>query len=142
MPCSICPLISTNFLRIHSSVCVSTAGERRHKYGVFFGRKDFHGCFMVHHPLVFCLAIASHNVNLKHRGFRERERDSMDVNDSSLHACVDRRTRRLRSTVFQQALNNYRENSLISVRPVSLPVCVSRFIFAFLNSAVIYYYTS
>lgn len=66
----------------------------------------------------------------------------MDVNDSSLHACVDRRTRRLRSTVFQQALNNYRENSLISVRPVSLPVCVSRFIFAFLNSAVIYYYTS
>lgn len=139
MPCSICPLISTNFLRIHSSVCVSTAGERRHKYGVFFGRKDFHGCFMVHHPLVFCLAIASHNVNLKHRGFGERERQYGCKRFKS--TCLRRQTH-TQTAVFQQALNNYRENSLISVRPVSLPVCVSRFIFAFLNSAVIYYYTS
>lgn len=34
-----------------------------------FWQNRFHGCFMLHRPLVFCLAAASHNVNLKQGGF-------------------------------------------------------------------------
>lgn len=34
-----------------------------------FWQNRFHGCFMLHRPLVFCLAVVSHNVNLKQGGF-------------------------------------------------------------------------
>lgn len=132
--CSIGPLTSTNVL--HTSVCQHSGG-RRHRYGVIFGRKDFHGCFVVHHPLVFCLAVAQRNVSLR-RFWRERR-----------YRCERFKSTRLRGRThaqtavhgFPAGLNNHHENSWISVRLVSLPVCVSRFIFAVLNAPVIYYDT-
>lgn len=56
-------------VRSNAAVWVSTAREKGHKCGAFFWQNRFHGCFMLHRPLVFRLALASHNVNLKHAGF-------------------------------------------------------------------------
>ena len=93
---------------------------------------------MLHRPIVFCLALVLHKVHLKQGGF------GVGVLTHPKSACLHTQTHTqtaVHTTIFQ-ALNNYHENSLISVRPVSLAVCVSRLISACLNTPVIYFYTS
>lgn len=74
-----------------------------------FWQNRFHGCFMLHRPLVFCLALALHNVNLKQGGFWS---GSIDLNGSSkvcMLAYTDTQTV-VNTTIFQ-AFNNCHENS-------------------------------
>lgn len=40
-----------------------------HKCGAFFWWSRFHGCFMLHCPLLLCLALLLQSVNLKQGGF-------------------------------------------------------------------------
>lgn len=92
-----------------------------------FWRNRFHGCFMLHCPLVFCLALAWHNVNLKQGGLGVGVFIKKKI-IQSLRACMHRRMQAaVHSTVFR-ALNNNHANSLISVRPVSLCVFLDSFL--------------
>lgn len=70
-PSSIYPLGFDEFstLRINTNVWVSTGEEKGAQMWRAFWQNRFHGCFMLHRPLVFCLALALHNVNLKQGGF-------------------------------------------------------------------------
>lgn len=108
----------------------------------FFWLNRFHGCFMLHRPLVFCLALTLHNVHFKQGAFE------VLVLISTTHpksACLLRQTHGdcVHSTPrFSRSFNNCYEKCSAPARPVSLPLWVSRRICACLNCPVIYYNTS
>lgn len=74
-------------LSVNAAVCVIVGIKIGHGRKYFSSwQNGFHGCFMLHPPLVFCLALASHSVNLQQGGFCS---GSIDLKDSSKDTHVD-----------------------------------------------------